>query len=280
MHVLFLALALTPSLSAAVGIERQLAVMGTTLNLWVEAPDRATALDSSEAAVRAVEAVDRRLSTHRDDAELTRLASSPAGAWWPVSAPLAADLHLAQACREWTQGGFDLTLGQGGPLELRVGQARLLEAGVLDAGGFGKGAALDEALAAARLAGASAASIDLGGQVASFGLVQSVGIAHPTQRDRVVVSIPLRDGSVATSGQGEQPGHLVDPRDGQVAPAWGSVSVMARRAAWADCLATGLFALGPERATELARTLPVLDVIIQVVGPEGTRVHHIPGGGA
>jgi thiamine biosynthesis lipoprotein len=275
-----LALVLTPALPASEGIERQLVVMGTTLSLRVEAPDRATALGASEAAVRAVEAVDRRLSTHREDAELARLAASMPGRWESLSDALAADLDLALACREWSEGGFDLTLGRGGPLELREGRARLLQPGPLDAGGIGKGVALDEAIAAARSAGATAASIDLGGQIASFGLDLVVDLAHARQRERVVASISLRDASVATSGQGVQPGHLLDPRSGAVVEPWGSVSVVARQAAVADCLATGLFALGPGRAEQIAETLPVREVILQIDGPEGPRVQHIAGGGA
>ena len=58
---------------ASVTVERRLGLMGTTLDLTVEALDRATALDASEKAVAALEAAEARLSTWREDGELARL---------------------------------------------------------------------------------------------------------------------------------------------------------------------------------------------------------------
>jgi thiamine biosynthesis lipoprotein len=274
-----LALALSPPLRAGEVIERQLVTMGTALRVQVEAADRLSALRASEAAVLAVEAVDRRLATRGDGSELDALLAAPSGEWTRVGPALAADLALAHACREATDGGYDLTLGSPGALELRGDLARLAEGATLDAGGIGKGVALDAGISAARAAGASRVMLDLGGQVASSGAPLQVALAHPWERQRDVTTVTVDEGSVATSGQGVQPGHIRDPRTGQPAPPWGSVSVIAASAAWADCLATGLFALGPEGAATRAETLEHARVILQLAGPRGEIVMRDIGGG-
>jgi thiamine biosynthesis lipoprotein len=257
-------------------VQRHLLVMGTVLTVEVEAADRATALAASEAAVRAVAAVERRLSSRGDGSELERLATAPPGSWQPIGAALARDLALAQACHRESEGGFDITLGQPDLLELDGQRARVLAPLGLDAGGFGKGLGLDEGLAAAVEAGARAVSLDLGGQIASFGAPVEVGLAHPRHRQRGVTHLWLEDASIATSGQGVQPGHIRDPIEGGAAPAFGSVSVIAPSAARADCLATGLFVLGPDRALSLGEQLADVQVIVQELGSDGLRIRRAP----
>ena len=58
-------------------VERHVVAMGTSLRLTVTGADRTAALCASEAAVRAVEATEQRLSTWRADSELARFAAAP-----------------------------------------------------------------------------------------------------------------------------------------------------------------------------------------------------------
>jgi thiamine biosynthesis lipoprotein len=104
--------------------------------------------------------------------------------------------------------------------------------------------------------------LDLGGQLAAYGTPLQLDVAHPVRRRRTVASMQLLDGSVATSGQGEQPGHIRDPRTGEAVPAWGSVTVRAPTASVADCLATGLFVLGPSAAVAVAELHDGIDVLV------------------
>jgi thiamine biosynthesis lipoprotein ApbE len=71
-------------------VDRRLGSMGTWLSLRVTAADRATALAASERAVRAIESAEARLSTWRDDSELSRLNAAPAGRPFSLSPELAA----------------------------------------------------------------------------------------------------------------------------------------------------------------------------------------------
>lgn len=275
-----LLLLLLPPAAGAEAVERRLAAMGTHLDLRVEAADRQVALLASEAAVRAVEQVEARLSTWRPDSELSALNRAPVGTWVRLSPELASDLALAARCHAATGGAFDpailalveawglrsggrvpsdaeraeaLALSGFHQLEISTDRARRRAPIGLDSGGFGKGIALDAALAAARAAGASAAVVDLGGQVATFGTTVDLDVASPADRGRAAAHLTLVDASAATSGHAERPGHLLDPRTGGQAPDYGSLTVVAPSAAWADCLSTGLYVLGADAARAWAQ---------------------------
>lgn len=235
------------SLPAGDLVERRLSLMGTSLDITVEANDRETALLASERAVSALEAAEARLSTWRDDSELSRLNQAPAGAPVLLSEELAADLAAAHRCWEQTEGTFDPAVGplvrawglrEGGRLpgedELRAaltatgldglrldGRTAVREGAglVLEEGGFGKGAGLAEALAAlADIPGVRRAALDLGGQVALLsragdpaGPNWTVPVADPLRRDREVIALTVDRGSVSTSGNSER-GIVVEGR--------------------------------------------------------------------
>jgi len=269
-------------------IERRLAAMGTSLLVSVEALDRPTALAASEAAVRAIEAVERRLSTWRDDSELAQLNRAPVDVAFELSPELTIELAGARHWWGATGGAFDPAVGSlveawglrvggrtpttdellrarvpagFGALELDGSvvirrDARL----VLEEGGFGKGAGLDAAQRALRDAGAVRAVVDLGGQLIVFGdpgpEAFTLAVADPDERERRVLRLTIDAGSVATTGNseraivvdGERLGHLLDPRTGRPCDDFGSLTVWARDGLAADCLSTGLFVMGPERA--------------------------------
>jgi len=281
--------------------------MGTLLALEVEAASREAALRASEAAVGAVERAESRLSTWRSGSELSRLNSQPAGRPLEISPMLAADLRLARRIREGTGGAFDPGIGRlveawglrsGGrlPSDAEI-EAALVPRGlvslriegstatrlhpdlVVEEGGFGKGIALDEALAALRLAGAVRAVLDFGGEVAVLGEGPfSLAVADPADRSRTVLALAIDAGAVATSGNsergivagGERRSHILDPRTGRPAPDFGSLTVWARDAATADGLSTGLFVLGPDGALAWAAAHPGIDVL--VLEREGERL--------
>lgn len=291
-------------------VERRLAMMGTSLEIRVEAADREQALAASERAVAAIEAAEDRLSTWRDDSELARLNSAPAGQPFSLSPALAADLAKAKRCWEETDGAFDPAVGKlvqawglrgGGrrpdPEELRAavdaagleglrieGAVAIRERGdlVLEEGGFGKGAGLADALEA--LGFVDRAWLDLGGQTAVLGR-WSVPVADPRLRDRPVIALTIDGGSVSTSGNsergivvdGERLGHILDPRSGRPAPDFGSLTVWTADPLRADCLSTGLYVMGPEPALGWAADHPGVEVL--VLRPRGERLEALASAG-
>lgn len=294
--------AVTPPSIASEVVERSLHAMGTTCSLAVEGTSRSAAMEASEAAVAALEAVEARLSTWRPGSELARLNAAPVGSAVTPSPQLGDWLVRAWAWTEATGGAFDLRVG---PLvrawDLRgTGRrpssteriaaldasgakawdasalpgslTRLDAAAALEEGGFGKGAGLDAALAALRAAGVTSARLDLGGQIAVLtnGAPERYAIAHPVDRRRGVLALDLESGSIATSGNSERGlvvdgarvGHLLDPRSGLPAADFGSVSVWCASALDADCLSTALYVLGPERALRFAHATDGVEAVV------------------
>lgn len=235
--LLSLAAPIPSTASSSAVVERRVAMMGTTLHLRVEAADRPTALQASERAVRALEATEARLSTWREDSELSRLNQAKPGEPIALSSELAAELSAARACWLESTGAFDPTVGalaaawglrDGGREPSETERAQALEATgmdelelegdhaikrrpglVLEEGAFGKGAGLSAALDALASARALSATLDLGGQLAVLGAADRqdparFAVADPRDRSREVLTLELARGSVATSGNSER----------------------------------------------------------------------------
>lgn len=288
-------------------VPRWIHAMGTDLQLVVEARDRSTALKAGEAAVRAVEATEERLSTWRDESELSLLNRQPAGEPFLLSPELASELELARQCWIDTAGAFDPGLGSlvdawdlrgegrivparrvdlarssAGMrhLELRAGRGLRRHAGLrIEEGAFGKGAALDHAIEALAAEGATWAWLDFGGEVAVFGgpAPFRIGVADPTRREREVMRLAVDGGAVATSGnserartvEGDPIGHLLDPGTGRPARDFGSVTVWAPSALVADCLSTGLYVMGCDEALSWASRRQGVEVLVLEPDPAG-----------
>ena len=261
--------------------------MGTAATLVAEAPDREAGLAHLERMVRVIEATEAELSTWRDDSALSRLNRQPLGAPLSVPPSLCGLFGRLVVWQQATGGAFDPAVGrlveawglradgrQPTPAALETARARtglqhlavdtpactvVRRADVtLDAGGFGKGEAIDRALDATR--GAPGAwLIDFGGQVAVAGErpegAWPVAIAHPERRGAPVAELRLSAGSLATSGgsernltldSSERIGHVLDPRSGAPIRRRGSVVVWHRDAFAADVLSTALHVMGPD----------------------------------
>jgi thiamine biosynthesis lipoprotein len=297
-------------------VVRLLGLMGTQARIEVEAVGRSQALVAAEAALQAMEAVERRMSSWRTDSELSRLNHAPVGLPHRLSPELEADLLLARRLWWATDGGFDPCIGSlveawGMRGEARVPtparlQRALESTGInrlemapgratrthpdlwLDAGGFGKGVALDGGLRSLQSRDVYRALLDLGGQIAVLarqGPGFRLAVAHPHERSRLLLELQLANGSLATSGNGERSqtidgscyGHILDPRSGRPAHDFGSLTIMATRAGRADGLATGLYVLGADRALERVLALPGVEALTVEPGPSWVRVRATPG---
>ncbi len=279
-------------------VDRMAFVMGTTLTMSLAADDRQAALAASECALRAVEAVEQRLSTWRDDSELQALNRTPVGVPFLASVELADDLRRACQWAAATERAFDPCLGalvslydlrgdgrwpsaaalrlararSGVGLLLRQGNALTRTADVrVEEGAFAKGSALDAAAAAALSAGALQATFDFGGQILVVGrATRTVSLADPQDRQRPVLRLALHSGSIATSGNGVRGrivagrplGHVLDPRTGTPAEGFGSVTVWAQDAFAADCLSTACFVLGPDAALAFAERHDGVEAVV------------------
>ncbi|MBY0468932.1 MAG: FAD:protein FMN transferase [Burkholderiaceae bacterium] len=129
---------------------------------------------------------------------------------------------------------------------------RLPRAGMeVDFGGFGKEYAADRAMAALHAAGQRHGYVNLGGDIRVLGpradgSAWRFGIQHPRQDERMIASVELREGALATSGdyeryfehEGRRYCHILDPRTGWPVNHWASVSVTAPACVAAGALST------------------------------------------
>ncbi len=305
----------TDARSETVRIERHLTLMGTTLMISVEAGDRRAALAASDTALAALQRAERRLSTWTNESEVARLNEAEVGEPVILSSELSADLNRARQWWAATDGAFDPGKGKLSEIwGLRVGgkkpnQALLdqvadvpgLEALDLDGstavrrhpelsideGGFGKGAGLDDAIRKLKDTDATAAMINLGGQVALFGSGTPVRfeVADPLDRKRTALTLTVDRGALATSGNSERNlvigertySHILDPRSGKPVPDFGSLTVWADNALVADCLSTGLYVLGPDGAIDWAEKHEGIEVLVLEATPNGLRTRATTG---
>ena len=270
-----------------VRVERTVFLMGTIATFVAEAPDREAGLEKLERMVRVIERTESELSTWRDDSVLSAVNAQPVGEPLPVSPAVCGLLGRVAEWHAATDGAFDPAVGrlvdawglraEGRQPDDEEREAALAVSGLghlaldseacavtrlaavaLDAGGFGKGEALDRVREAERDR-SGAWFIDFGGQMAVSGAASDggwrVGVAHPARRGLSVLELSLAAGSLATSGGSERDlllengariGHIIDPRSGRPVSRSASVTVWHESAFVADALSTALYVMGPE----------------------------------
>lgn len=287
-------------------VHRRVETMGTVLWMELEVQERTEGLSASEEALRTVEAAEARLSTWTTESELARFLTKKVGERVELTPLLAQELRKARRLCEQTDGAFDPSVGSltqawglrtGGntPSDDELMRARSAcgselwqlqgdtasrnnTALFIDEGGFGKGAALDQAISCLERAGVPGASLNLGGQLAFLGRDDRVvPIADPEHRAQSLMEITVRGGSVATSGTAERGAHIIDPRTGRPAKDFGSVTVWAETALEADALSTALFVLGPVEGLALAEEMEGVEAVFIEKSTPGRKVSMTSG---
>lgn len=278
----------TTGMENPVRVERTVFLMGTFATFVAETADREAGLAKLERMVRVVERTEAELSTWRDDSVLSAVNGQPVGEALPVPPTVCGLLRRIGRWHAATDGAFDPAVGalieawdlrgDGRQPDDDDLQAALAASGLdklvldaescavtrrtavtIDAGGFGKGEALDRVREAER--GRSGAwFIDFGGQMTVSGEASdgawTVGVAHPARRGLSVLELSLAAGSLATSAgserdlvleDGSRIGHIIDPRNGWPVIRSASVTVWHESAFVADVLSTALYVMGQDR---------------------------------
>ena len=190
--------------------------------------------DLVDRAFAELHAIDTRFSTYRTDSEVSRLGRGELPSS-EISDQLREVLELADQLRRTSGGAFDVH--------------RHRADGGFDPSGIVKGWALERAQGLLDEGGARNYTLNGGGDVvargtADGGLPWRIGIAHPTERDRVAAVLGLTDLAVATSGSYERGDHIRDPRTGRSPEELWSVSVVGPSILWADAYATTAYVMG------------------------------------
>jgi thiamine biosynthesis lipoprotein len=225
----------------------QLMGMPVSLALRGRHTDDAVARAAWQSCVDELREVDRVFSTYRADSCVSRLAAREI-----ALADCPPEVHevlaLGERARVESDGAFDVR--RPGPHG----------APVLDPSGVVKGWAVQRVSAHLRALPDTDFSLSAGGDlvchvVDDAGTPWRVGIEDPHDPQRLVATVEVRRGAVATSGAAHRGEHIVDPRTGAPPRDVGSVTVLADDLTWADIDATAAFARGADALAWL-RTRP------------------------
>lgn len=288
-------------------------VMGTILEVTVVAADEADARRLAERAIAEARRWDDILTTWRPEGELARLNAKAGQGAVTISADLSEALRTMKGFSQATNGFFEPAVGrlvqlwsESAPpppdllarargqriataLTLDDNKATLAADVALDAGGIGKGIALDRIASMLRGGGVEAAFLNFGGS-------SQLAVGAPADSPRgwtVIVAgletgstpgeLLLRDAALSTSrstGPGTKQGPIIDPRSGEpvterrvatilapdatTAEAWSKVPVIDGRAAVDAIRAAGLDvfyedSLGPAATEGFRIALPTPD---------------------
>jgi FAD:protein FMN transferase len=160
-----------------------------------------------------------------------------------------------------------------------------------DLSAVAKGYAADAVAEALEDLGITRYMAEIGGEVRTGGLKADasrwrIGIEKPVTESRTLQeAVPLTGMAMATSGDyrnyrdagGKRYSHTIDPRTGRpVTHTLASVSVLRRRCADADALATALMVMGPEKGYEFAFTRQIGALFISHNGRGGFTVRRTP----
>jgi thiamine biosynthesis lipoprotein len=218
-------------------LARDEAVMGTAIRveLWCEQDSRGQA--AIDAVMAEMHRIDRAMSPHKPDSELSRINRDAQRGPVPLSAEMFLLLVQAQRFAQLSQGAFDITYASVGclydyregvmpdaaalargraavgwrglELDARTRSVRFAREGMrIDLGGFAKGHAVDNAAAILARHGIHHAHVAAGGDSRAIGDKRgrpwTIGVRDPRRADAVVAVLPLVDTAISTSGDYER----------------------------------------------------------------------------
>lgn len=217
-------------------------MLGTLINIRIHHSDTRVASQASAAAFEAIREVDRVMSIHRPDSDLSRVNRLAGSESVVVPAMLTEVMQIANRVHELSGGAYDVTclplmrlygfydsgvrhypsdrqvlttldaVGQRFvSLNSETNELGITHAGSgIDLGSIGKGFAVDRAVDTLRAHGIKNALVDAGGNIYAMGDAAehetgwSVAIRNPMNVGAYFETLTLKDMAVATSGNYEQ----------------------------------------------------------------------------
>ena len=214
-------------------LHRLVETMGTVVSIEIHLGelDRAKGWVAIARAASVLGRADAVFSTWKPDSPMSRMRRGEI-TLDDAPAELAEVLALCRTARELSDGWFDPWSMPGG----------------VDPTGLVKGWAAAQAARVVREAGAAAAMVNAGGDVATFGEPElgrawRIGIQDPARRENLVAVAEVR-AAIATSGCYERGQHLIDPHTKTPRADVASATVTGPDLAIADALATGMCVAG------------------------------------
>jgi thiamine biosynthesis lipoprotein len=261
------------------------------------------AQEAAESGLDLIDALEDQLTVFRETSEVSVLNRRAGEAAVSVEEGLFQLLNLAGRISRETGGAYDITTGaltkawgfyrragrvptaderretltrtgmRNLVLDFEEQTVRYLRPGLeINLGSIGKGYALDRVAELLRRDWEIDTALLHGGRSSVYAMGSEpgdsrgwlVGVRHPWNPERRLVTVRLRNRGLATSAatfqnleyNGRKLGHILDPRTGWPAEGMASATVLAPTAAEADALSTAFFVLGIEGARRYCEAHP------------------------
>jgi thiamine biosynthesis lipoprotein len=218
-------------------LSRDEVIMGTAIRVELWSDERATGEAAIDAVMAEMHRIDRTMSPHKPDSELSRINRDAAVGPVVLSAEMTRLVARAIAFSALSDGAFDITYASVGhlydyrrgiqptddervracaavgyrnlQLDIAARTLRFAREGVrIDLGGFAKGHAVDNAVAILRQRGIVHAIVSAGGDSHVLGDRRgrpwTIAIRDPRRAGEVVAVLPLEDVAISTSGDYER----------------------------------------------------------------------------
>jgi thiamine biosynthesis lipoprotein len=171
--------------------------------------------------------IDRDYSTYKKDSIISRFNRGELR-WWQKNREFRNILKACAQAETETDGAFSAYAG-----------------GSFDPSGYVKGWSIQQAALLIEKAGHATYCISIGGDIKAAGdKLWKIGIQDPKNKNRSLLTLNVKDRSVATSGNYIRGAHIINPKTGQPAKEITSVTVVGPNIIDADVLATAAFVLG------------------------------------
>jgi thiamine biosynthesis lipoprotein len=304
LSIFVLALSLFAVTSArADWVRREETVMGTRIYVeaWHDNPVQGElALD---AVMDNMRRIDRLMSHYRPDSQLSQINIHGGDGPVVVDPELFDLIQTSIHFSEISEGAFDITYASVGylydyarhvrPTEVEIQKAlpgvnyrhlvldpqrhsvAFASPGMrIDLGGIAKGYACDRGVEILRGYGIEHAIVTAGGDSRLLGDRRGrpwmVGIRHPDDKNRVVLSMPLSDVGISTSGDyeryfddnGVRYHHIIDPKTGHSPSGVRSVTIIGPSATDTEGWSKSVFIKGPVEGLRLIEQYPGMDAVI------------------
>jgi len=298
-----LLLSLSGAAAQAEWARREEAVMGTRVYVeaWHEQPAQAAA--AVDAVIAEMHRINELMSHYRPDSQLSAINARAAREPVAVDPELYGLIAKSVEFSERTEGAFDITYASVGylydyrrrvkPSESQIAAAlpgvnwrnlildperhtvRFGREGMrIDLGGIAKGYACDRGVAILQRFGVRHGLVTAGGDTRLLGDRRgrpwTIGIRHPDDRSRVILSMPLEDVAISTSGDyeryfeadGVRHHHIIDPKTGHSPSGVRSVTILGPTATDTEGWSKAVFIRGPEEGIALLEREPGLDAVV------------------
>jgi thiamine biosynthesis lipoprotein len=197
------------------------------------------------------------------------------------------DITVYPLCKLWKFEGENALVPDKGKIEKELqlvnyrniilgdGKVRFAKRGMgIDLGGIAKGYAVDSAIRVLKGMNIKSGMVNAGGDIYVLGRKRGkpwrIGIRHPRREGEILGIVEVEDKAIVTSGdyerfffsQGKRYHHILNPRTGYPADECQSVTIVAKKATFADGLSTGIFVMGPREGMELIESLEGVEGVI------------------